>query len=260
MEHLVKKRIQYFLSSNYRGRGEIRRMLLELENYGSIVVFGGLLRDLYLFGNTNFCSDLDFVIDTRDLDGFHNYMCSIGATFNRYLGYRTIVGRWQVDIWPLQNTWAHREGYVEIKGFEDLLNTTFFGCDAIIYDISQKNLATKRGYFEDPSKRQLDINLLPNPNPIGNVVRAFRYAIDKNFIWSHGLSLYIAEQIDELGWSALIELELQSYKTTLIKELDRHKFEKELSYYLSQRNNKSYFEVSCRKTRQPDLPLQLLPA
>ena len=260
MEHLVKKRIQYFLSSNYRGRGEILRMLPELNKFGLIVVFGGILRDLTLFGNKDFYSDLDLVIDTRDLDGFHNYMFSIGAKFNRYLGYRTKFGSWRVDIWPLQNTWAHREGYVEIKGFEDLLNTTFFGCDAILYDTSQKNLVTKRGYFEELSKRQLEINLLPNPNPIGNVVRAFRYAIDKNFIWSHGLSLYIAEQIDELGWSALIEHELLSYKTIYIKELDRHKFEKELSYYLSQRNNKSYFEVSFKKTRQLDLPLQLLSA
>ena len=74
------------------------------------------------------------------------------------------------------------------------------------------------------------------------------------------MSRYIAEQIDELGWSTLIEYELQSYKTTLIKELDRHTFEKELSYYLSQRNNKSYFEVSCKRIRQLELPLQPLPA
>ena len=260
MEHLIKKRIQYFLSSNYRGRGEIRRILPELQKFGQVVVFGGILRDLALFGNRIFCSDLDLVIDTRDLDGFHNYMFSIGAKFNRYLGYRTRIGSWHVDIWPLQNTWAHREGYVEIKGFEDLLNTTFFGCDAILYDTSQKNLVTKRGYFEEMSKRLLEINLLPNPNPIGNAVRAFRYAVDKDFIWSYGLSLYIAERIDDLGWSALIDHELQSHKTTFIKELDTYKFEKELSNYLSQRNNKSYFVVSCKKTRQLELPLQQLPA
>ena len=248
------------MSSNYRGRGEILRMLPEINKFGRVVVFGGILRDLHLFGNKNFCSDIDLVIDTKDLDGFHNHMISIGAKFNRYLGYRTKIGIWRVDIWPLQNTWAHREGYVEIKGFEDLLNTTFFGCDAILYDISNKNLVTKRGYFEEMSMKLLEINLLPNPNPLGNSVRAFRYAIDKNFIWSHGLSLYIAKRIDELGWSALIEHEWQSHKSIFIKELDRHTFEKELSYYLSQRNNKSYFEVSCKRIRQLELPLQPLPA
>ena len=258
MEHLVKKRIQYFLSSNYRGRGEILRNLLpRLKNFGPVVVFGGLVRDLALFGNRKFCSDLDLVIDTSDLDGFHNYMLSIRAKFNRYLGYRVVIGRWPVDIWPLQNTWAHREGHVEIKEFKDLLDTTFFGCDAILYDISKNKLVSNRGYFEEMSKRLLDINLLPNPNPIGNSVRAFRYAIDKKFIWSYRLSRYIAERIDELGWSALIEHEWKSYKTKYIEELDRHKFEKELSCYLSERNNKPYFEVSCKDIRQLDLPLHL---
>ena len=248
------------MSSNYRGRDEILRKLPELDKFGLIVVFGGILRDLALFGNKDFYSDLDLVIDTRDLDGFHNYMFSIGAKFNRYLGYRAIIGSWRVDIWPLQNTWAHREGYVVIKSFEDLLNTTFFGCDAILYNTSQKNLVTKRGYFEELSKRLLEINLLPSPNPIGNAVRAFRYAIDKNFIWSHELSLYIAERIEDLGWSALIEHEWQSYGTIIIKELDRNKFEKELSNYLKQRNNKSYFAVTCKKFHQLELPLPPLPA
>ena len=154
---------------------------LDYKIFGPVVVFGGLVRDLALFGNRKFCSDLDLVIDTSDLDGFHNYMLSIGAKFNRYLGYRVVIGRWPVDIWPLQNTWAHREGHVEIKDFKDLLDTTFFGCDAILYDISKNRLVSNRGYFEEMSKRLLDINLLPNPNPIGNTVRGFRYAIDKEF-------------------------------------------------------------------------------
>lgn len=125
MERLVERRVRYFLTSQYRGRGELRRTLQELEGFGSLVLIGGMLRDLALFGNALFRSDLDFVIDPFDRDIFGQRMSAMGASVNRFGGYSLPLRKWPVDIWPLHRTWAHAAGYVNVRTFQDLREATF---------------------------------------------------------------------------------------------------------------------------------------
>ena len=183
MENQLKKLVRYFLSSDYRDREDVRRVLGELEGLGQLVLLGGMLRDLALFGNREFRSDIDFVIDPIDPELFEKRMASIGAKVNRFGGYALSSRKWQIDVWSLKNTWAHTEGHVQVRTFDDLLDTTFFRCDAIFYDLTKKRLRAKQGYFDDLRRRVLEINLRPNPNPKGNAVRAFRYCILKRFRW-----------------------------------------------------------------------------
>ena len=255
MEHLLEKRVRYFLTSKYRSREEVRRTLDELRNFGKLVLIGGMLRDLALFGNVGFCSDVDLVIDPLDLELFDQRMNSIGAKVNRFGGYSLPGNRWHIDVWPLTRTWAHTAGHIKVRTFDDLQDTTFFRCDAITYDLTNRKLNAKQGYFDDLRRKVLEINLLPNPNPTGNAVRAFRYCILKGFHWGPKLTRFVAEIIDEVGWESLAVSERHSFHTRYLAYLDRNEVESRLSRYLSQHQSELFEPIESSGTLQLTLPL-----
>ncbi|MBF0137536.1 MAG: hypothetical protein HQL65_14970 [Magnetococcales bacterium] len=233
-EHILKKKLQYFFSSQYRGRKEIQETLLKIEKFGRMVLIGGMIRDIALWGNLRFHSDLDFVIDPTDLNAFEKSMLTMQAKQNRFGGYSLSLEKWRIDVWPLQKTWAQLAGHVMVKTFDDLIKVTFFDCDAIIYNIAERKMIYKPDYFVNLNRRVLDVNLKPNPNPIGNAVRAFRYAFIKKLSWGQKLSGFILETIDAVGWEEIAEKEKQSFKTDWIASfLDKSAFEYHLRCYLS---------------------------
>ena len=213
MERQLKNRIRYFFSWRYRGREDVRRTFEDLRKYGQLALMGGMLRDLTLFGNRGFKSDLDFVIVPDDIRAFDKHLMAIGAKINKFGGYALPSNKWQVDVWPLERTWAHVAGHTKVRTFGDLRNATFFKCDAILYDFDHRKLKTTSDYFQDIENRVLEINLLPNPNPRGNAVRAVRYALMKGFRWGPKLSKFVDEMIACESWEALQDEEMRSYGT-----------------------------------------------
>lgn len=225
----AKKRLSYFFDTERRGRRSVHDAVNSLQAVGQVAVIGGMLRDLILFGNRGFKSDVDLVVNVDDHDGFMNFVTRSNGVPNRFGGYSMVHGRWQVDVWPLQRTWAHVEGYVEVSDFKDLTEITFFDCDAILFNLTEQKLIFKEGYFDKIDQKLIDINLKPNPNPIGNAVRAFKYALDKDVIWGRDLAQFVYETIEVHGWISLIEKEEKSSRTNFMRhfnELDlRHALE-----------------------------------
>lgn len=254
MEHSLKRRIRYFLSSAYRGRTEIHSTLEKMQSFGPIVVIGGILRDLLLSNNQEFKSDLDLVIDPLDPDMFRDYVASFGASKNRFGGFSLVGQQWKIDIWLLKDTWAHQAGHVNISNFSDLLDTTFFNCDAIIYDLSCGQVITKPAYFDELSRRWLEINLQPNPNPIGNTVRAFRYAMRKNFTWGPRLSKYVEEVLEHTDWQSLVKYELASYHNSTIGYFPKEQFRESLKRFLA--NNQKGEFVPIKKCKWEQVALK----
>lgn len=254
MEYLLEKRVRYFLNSPYRGRENMWPTLRELRAQGHLVLIGGMLRDVAMFGNAGFKSDLDFVINPYDLAAFEKQMHAIGARVNRFGGYALPSKKWQIDVWPLQRTWAHLEGYVRVRMVGDLRDVTFFSCDAIIYDLAYKKLCAKPGYFDDLDRKMLEINLRPNPNPKGNAVRALRYALMKGFHWGPNLSRFVAETIDEVGWDALRESEIRSFKDRYLDTLEADALKRELDHYPSASDGLLFNPSAFQRNVQLQLP------
>ena len=213
-----------------------------------------MLRDLALFGNARFKSDLDFVIAPYDLPAFEKHMKSIGAQTNRFGGYALPSRRWQVDVWPLERTWAHVAGHAKIRTIGDLRNATFFRCDAIVYDLDHRKLKTPVGYFRDLEQRVLEINLRPNPNPKGNAVRAFRYALMKGFRWGPQLSEFVAEMIDCEGWGALLESERCSFRSRFLDLISIEELKCELKRHVSAGESATFDPAAFRRNAQLTLP------
>jgi hypothetical protein len=146
---------------------------------GGLFLFGGVLRDIALFGKRGFHSDIDLVV-TENWDDCVVYLTSKGAVSNKFGGLRLDVDNRQIDVWSAQQTWAIRQGLVEFRDIASLTETTAFNWDSILMNWTQRYFIIRANYLDDIQRRRLDMVLAANPNPLGTAVRAFRYTCAKN--------------------------------------------------------------------------------
>jgi predicted nucleotidyltransferase len=188
---LLAKRIKKVLyDPNYAGR-EMRAVIKALEPLGTIAVFGGMLRDLAASRPAAFSSDIDLVISTTRRQDMDSRLAAFSPKRTRYGGYRISKGGWTIDIWILDDTWAFRTGLVPEPSFRQLTQTSFFNWDAIVFELATEQLWVPDNYFKTLKNRLLEINLEPNANPAGNVVRALRSVIVEDVRLGPRLASYI---------------------------------------------------------------------
>lgn len=216
----LRRRAKYFFGAKSRRRGEVAEFASILTDYGPIAVVGGMLRELLLGGNRSFSSDVDFVVMPASTIQFEQCMEKMRATRNRFGGYGLTLSRWKVDVWPLQKTWAAEAGHVSVQDFSDVVRTTFFNWDAILYLLHDHAVIASTDYFDALARRYLEINLEPNPNPIGNAVRALRYAWRWHASFGPRLAQHVHCQIQEHGWQKLVSAEHKSFRHRILPSID----------------------------------------
>lgn len=168
----LRKRIHRFLHSPAYARAEVLDAVSDLSRLGRVYVFGGAIRDLAIHGNSQFPSDIDIVLEAADEHSLSKRMAELKAHRNRFGGFRFSTSKWKFDVWRLEDTWALREGHVAGDSAEVLIRTTFFDWDAVVYDVTNRRVLTLENYFERLQAAVVDVNLEPNPNPLGNAGRA----------------------------------------------------------------------------------------
>ncbi|MCC0806114.1 hypothetical protein FPV16_07770 [Methylobacterium sp. W2] len=173
----LARRMRAFISDPARGGPEIADMIGHLGAIGEVAIFGGMPRDIAKGGADAFRSDVDLVVDTSD-DRLAELLRSGHAVRNRFGGYRLKGQRHTYDIWALQSTWAVRSGHVPVSGLADLIRTTFFDRDAVVYLCNTGRIHHARRYWSCLKDDTVDINLEANPNVEGAIVRALRLIVD----------------------------------------------------------------------------------
>jgi predicted nucleotidyltransferase len=156
-------------------RSELPKLLSELELLGEVGILGGLLRDSAIAYPSTFRSDVDIVVDTKEEDRFDDFFKGRAAKLNRFGGYRLRLSRGVVDAWPLQRTWAFKAGVRQGSTIRDLLGTTYFSWDSIVYSWTEQRLYCRESYLEDIRQRVLELELAENPHPLGALVRTLRW-------------------------------------------------------------------------------------
>jgi len=229
---LLEARAAYFFSSQKKRRSEVLEFAMGLERLGETVAIGGFLRDLLLVGNRRFTSDVDFVVKPDSLGAFERAMSRLNASRNRFGGYSIQLSRWKVEVWPLETTWAAVENHVHVEDMQDLLKVTFFTWDSVLYSVSKRKVLASANYFEQVRCRHLDINLAPNPNPLGNAIRAVRYAHRWHANMGRPLAEHVARQIKDVGWEAMAEHERRSFGNSVMLFLDGELIEKRLRSFV----------------------------
>lgn len=175
---VLAQRVKRFLDRE-RKRDEVLCQLLDaLRGYPVAYLFGGVLRDIALFGIRDFDSDIDIVCTWSD-DRLRSAVRRFAPESNRFGGFRIRTARWTVDLWRAQNTWAFRRGIIQYESVESLLRTTITNWESILYRLESGRILCPPTYFHDLSHGYVDIVLGTNPNPLGMSVRLLRLYAEK---------------------------------------------------------------------------------
>lgn len=241
-ETLVRKRLDDFLKARSAHKTPLRDALSRIAtNNWNAVIFGGVLRDLTIFGPSEVPRDIDVVVDVRhaELDGVFSDLIS---SRNRFGGLRLKSTDLHIDIWALENTWALRREPTEYPSFDRLVRTTFLNVEAIAADVlpkrGKKRTIYSAGFFESIRNRMLDISFEPNPYPQLCIVRSLITALRLNWLVSRRLASYIVRQAATTPIQTLLDIqsshygglkislpEIQAYLQSMERRLDDPKLE-----------------------------------
>lgn len=245
---VLRDRAMHVLDSGEYAGEAASTVLQVVQPLGAVALFGGLLRDLVLEPPSSSLNDMDLVVATSS-EHLGSQLAKLDATQNRYGGYRIPLGGWTFDVWALDQTWAFKHRLVDGASFANLVQTTFFNWDAIVWELGTWSFHCLPNYFEQITSRLLEINLDVNANPAGNVVRAIRHMKFRSAKWGPKLVRYAFDLISDP--SNKRELQKPQYlqylddsETTGLQEALRKHIEKD---------DNSPFQVSSWPRRVPRL-------
>ncbi|MGD8786941.1 MAG: hypothetical protein PVJ60_05915 [Phycisphaerales bacterium] len=175
---------------------------------------GGAVRNMLLCNNSI----------PRDLDIIFGYVSKkqLGALFPSYVKGKTNLGGlklqvkdWSIDMWPIQETWAFKEGKVTGKGFSDYPKITFLNVDAIAIQLfskrRQKREIYSKGFFEAITEKTIELNFEENPAPAECIVRALRIANQFKFVIGPRLARYMISYANKTEIEELADIYQRRY-------------------------------------------------
>ncbi|WP_143512564.1 hypothetical protein [Vreelandella utahensis] len=214
----LEKRLRRFFDPFREDKRELCHFIDAVSEWREVFIFGGCVRDIALFGARSFDSDIDIVYDGTPTE-LSSALKGYSTIKNRYGGYKVSLGFWELDIWPIAETWAFKEGLVSFLGVESLLDTTITNWDSALFSWSKKRVVCLENYLTDLDKGYLDIVLRENPNRVGALIKILRTIILKNTVWlSPNICHYIDEGLNEVGWEKIEKEEGRSYNEVYINE------------------------------------------
>jgi len=120
-------------------------------------------------------------------------------------GLKLQVKDWAIDMWPIRDTWAFKEGKVAGTGFSDYPKTTFLNIEAVAIQLfskeKQKREIYSKGFFEAIKERTIELNFEENPAPAECIIRALRIADKFKFVIGPKLARYM------MSYKKLMEIE-----------------------------------------------------
>lgn len=223
-----KKRVVRFFDSS--SRADVSKFIKHLSCAGEVLVFGGLLRDIALFGTKGFNSDIDLVVDySAERLGFLLLDSLWESTKNKFGGYRLEVGGWTVDVWPIRETWAFKNTSVAYCGRESLLLTTITNWDSVAYSFKDKKIISDVYYLEYLRNGELDIVLTDNPNHAGVLVRIIKAICDKRAkVLMPRLLGYLKQELPKWTSSQIVLAQEQLLGKVYLSSIEFHEFRDEI--------------------------------
>ena len=214
----LKKRVGRFCAGLNR-HAQVRAIIDELLKEGDVILFGGAIRDIALYGVRGFRSDVDLVFV-----GSVEYLFGVleplgGVKTNRFGGARLQVSRFMVDIWPIEMTWAFRYQHVPFTSVTDLRQTVITSWEAAMYSLGTQTLYCSDGYVSELSSGYMDLVLKENPNPLGSIVRVLRnFAKHGARVPSNTLFFHLVSEVKRYSLDEILEHERSSFRDSYLDE------------------------------------------
>ena len=213
----LSKRVKRFLERAQAKDECLANLLHRMALPGSAYLFGGILRDIALYGIEQFGSDIDIVYTNKKTKENLALIGDLPVDRNRFGGFRIRTKHWFVDVWEAQESWAFMQGYRKYKSIESLLDTTITNWESILYRVDGGQLICRDNYFEDLRQRYLDVVLDENPNTLGMYIRLVRaHAIKDASILSNRAAQVIREGLLAHSFEEMNEYERAHYSGAYI--------------------------------------------
>lgn len=209
---------RFFSPDGARMRELHEEIIGPLSDIGRVLVVGGLIRDLAFYGaDERPVSDIDFVV-TGSADKLQRLAAGLGAEPNRFGGFGLSKSSYRIDFWSMNRTWAKVNNIVSVKTPKDLVKTTFFNWDGIVYDLSDRDIYALPKYMDFLHSGLLDINLRENPSEIGNLVRALRRLVMWDAKPGRSLNKFMEQIIYQNRWSDIVEIEKKAFNISYLSQ------------------------------------------
>ncbi|KKM89726.1 hypothetical protein LCGC14_1245780 [marine sediment metagenome] len=255
------RRLTRFLSNDAKFRQPLRSFLdVLLEHEGKAFFFGGLLRDVMLFGPSVTPRDVDIVVDsvrTSFLEAVRTHV----QRRTRFGGLHLEAKGWLFDVWSLPSTWAFREGVISGESFWNLPKTTFLNIQAVVAEVKPRRGKPRKifsnGFFEALSTRTLDINCEENPYPHLCVVQSLLSAAKLGFSMSRRLARYVLHHGTTDGLERLVEVQLHHYGSVQAEKASLHRWLHVIRDQLASSSGLSVALPRQRRREQMQLPFTL---
>ncbi|MEX9251255.1 hypothetical protein [Pseudenterobacter timonensis] len=218
----LKLRIENFFDTCDE-RKQARALIDALAGEMHAWIFGGMVRDMGLFGRKGFISDIDLVVDGSREELLHTlHALNIHQLrVNKLGGVRFRLNGLDFDIWCIQDTWAFRNRHVKFEDASSLFKTTLMSWDAVLYDLKQKRVLSPENYLHDLHQRRLELVLGMTPNQPGAVVKILRTIYNKRVqIVGPQLCHYLRVALQTWPVDALRQYEYGRYHTHSFNEAD----------------------------------------
>lgn len=216
----LKLRIEDFFEISEE-RKQARAFIDTLAKQTHVWIFGGMIRDIGLYGRGGFTSDIDLVIDwsREELIKTLNTLNIQEIERNKLGGVRFHYHNLDFDIWCIQDTWAFRERIVEFEDLNSLLKTTLMSWDSVLYDVKAKSVISSDNYLYDLHRRRLELVLQDTPNELGSVIRILRTIYNKRVqILGPQICDYLRQSLEAYSYESLRQYECSSYQRCSFSE------------------------------------------
>ncbi|MES2459315.1 MAG: hypothetical protein V4671_01940 [Armatimonadota bacterium] len=173
-------------------------------------VFGGAVRDVARFGPSYRPRDIDLVVEGASNEVLLSLFSSYVIRSTRFGGLRLNYNGYLVDIWPLQDTWAFRQGLVSDVTFQGLTRTTFLDVEAVAVVVGgtlpERMRMYEYNFLDAMHGGCVDISLKENPWPCQSLVRALLTASLLEFGIGDRLLQFAREQVASVHQDELIRI------------------------------------------------------
>jgi hypothetical protein len=216
---VLRRRFGRFVHSRPPGRtwrNSLQDMLARIRDQRwTAYAFGGTARELLHHGPSVVPRDIDLVFASEHFESFKENYNGFVRSVNRFGGLRMRIGHVDLDVWPIERTWAFSIDRNLIPSFSNLPKTTFLNIDALAIELFPRPGRPRQiydgGCFEAHRSRVLDINFVPTLLPDLCVVRVLRSAYRFGFGISTILRSFLVSQMNALGLETLVLAQERHY-------------------------------------------------
>lgn len=219
LQRKLQGKIAEFLGQDHTVyNGAVRSIIEQIRrNRWRAVLFGGMLRDLMVYGLSKRPRDVDIVVADTTEDELSRAFAEFISKRTRFGGLHLRCDGRPFDVWALSDTWAFRtlKGSAFVCDFENLPKTTFLNVEAVAADIAPSRSGTwhvyEHGFFQGIAERILEVNLEDNPFPALCVVRALNMTQRLRFAIGPRLAKYLIHYGGLFSGEELAEVQLNHY-------------------------------------------------